>query len=241
MEAELFEQVEEIDDNALAQIPEDKRKPTIGDAEWTDYILSLLADKEYVTIKEKRIPKTEGLRRVSEKYFGKRIVSESNPTHVLYTDNGLITVATHKLVIDRHDGEGLVEVTGMGDAREEFLSKPFDQYVSANASTKAMGRAYRDALQLQVLVAEELNSISDLQTPEDPEDAQPADSNQKKAIISTCKRLGIDVNKFISYGIFKHSHIDKVLRGTARKMMAILNGYQSGEKIPTEILIQKEG
>jgi hypothetical protein len=235
-EAELFEEVQEVNDNVLAPISDENKKPMLGDIGWTDYVLSLLEKNEFVLVKEKRIPKTEGLRRISTKIFGKVVRSNSNPVQVLYTENGLITVATHELGIERYGNEGLVEVTGMGDAREEFLSTPFNQYVSANASTKAMGRAYRDLLQLQVLVAEELNSVNDIiTTSDDPDDIKPADSAQQKAIVSTCKRLGVDVDKFISFGSFKHSSIDKVLKGTARKMMAVLNGYQSGTEIPKEI------
>lgn len=234
-EKQLFEQVESIDDNILQDIPEEQRKPVIGDVNWTDYVLSLLEDKEFVLVGNKRIPKTDGLRRISAKYFGKVIESSSSLANAIYTDNGLISIVIHKLVIEKYGDEGYVTVVGLGDAREQFLSSPFNQYVSANASTKAMGRAYRDLLQLQVLVAEELNSINDLKISDDPEDLLPINDTQKAGIRSTCKRLGIDLNKFINYGPFKFNSLDKVLTGTGVQMMATLNGYQNGKEIPEDI------
>lgn len=235
---QMFEEVVSVDDNALLQVDESKRKPRITDPGWTDYILSLLSDDEKVVNKKnsKSFPKTEGLRRVSNTVLGKVLVTKPHVGNVIYTDKGLIVIALHELVIERSGGEGQLEAWGMSDAREEFLNHPFNKYVSANASTKAMGRAYRDALQLKVCVAEEVNDVQDLTGPEDPEDAQPITDAQKAGIATVCKKLGIDCRKFVSRGPFPSRSIDEVYVGTARKMMAALNGYQTGTPIPENIL-----
>lgn len=234
-ETALFEQIDEVDEGALREIPEGKQKPRLGDPQWTEYVLSLLSDNEAVTIKDKKLPKTEGLRRLSTKIFGKVLKSKAHPPQLVLTEKGLVSAVNHELIVERYGDEGIVEVWGVADVREECLTFPFNQHVTSNCSTKAMGRAYRDLLQLQVCVAEELNNVGELVVVEDPEDACPIDSNHKKAILSTCKRLGIDVDKFINFGPFKHSSLDKVLKGTGRRMMAVLNGYQSGEEPPSEI------
>lgn len=236
-ESILFEQVDEVNDGILQEVPEDKQKPRIGDPEWTDYVLSLLEDGEAITIKDKKLPKTDALRRISSKILGKLVKSKAHSLQLIPTDKGLIAVVSHELIIDRYGEEGLLEVWGVADVREDCLTFPFNQHVTANASTKAMGRAYRDALQLQVCVAEELNNVGELVVVEDPEDAGPASSEQKSGIKGICRRLNIDVDKFINMGSTKHKNIDKVLKGTARQMMSVLNGYQSGKEIPEDIKI----
>lgn len=233
-ESELFEQIESVDDNALKDIPDSKMKPKLGDENWTEYVLSLLTDKEVVSNKNQRLPKTDGLRRIVNKVLGRIIISEAHVLDSVSEANHFTATVGHRLVIDCGD-DNHITVSGVADASEGNLSPPFNMYVTANASTKALGRALRDALQLQVCVAEELNNIGDLVVVEDPEDAQSADSAQKKAIISTCKRLGIDVDRLLNMGSFRHKNLDSVLKGTARRVMSVLNGYQSGNTIPDEI------
>lgn len=238
IESALFEQVE-VNDTTLLDIPHDKTHPRIGDVGWTEYILSLLEDGEAVIIKDKKLPKAEALRRITTKVFGKIVKSKAHPPQIYFNEKGMISVVNHELIVDRYGDEGLKEVWGVADVREECLVFPFSQHVSSNASTKALGRAFRDMLELQVCVAEELNNIGELIVVNDPEDAGPAESSQKKAIQSLCRRMNIDVNKFINSGSNKHKNIDEVLKGTAKKLISILNGYQSGDNnsIPEEILL----
>lgn len=233
-EAELFEEVE-VDDSTLKEIPEDKRKPTIGDPKWTDYILSLLTEKEYVTIKDKKIPRMDGLRRVCNLVLGRVYSSESYVVGSPDQNNNFTATVQHTIKIKQSDGYDDLVITGVADASREYLQHPFNQYVVANASTKAMARAYRSALELQVLVADELNSVNDLNS--DDEDGQPIESAQKAAIRSLCKRLSIDVDLFINSGAFSYKSLDQIPRGTARQMVGILNGYQSNpdKKIPEDI------
>lgn len=236
-ESELFEQVQSIEDNTLLPIPDDKKKPIWGDESWSDYVVSLLTDKEVVNVKGKKVPKTDGLRRIANKLLGRVRLSKSCVKECPSESNHFTAVVEHTLSFESYEGTYL-EVTGAADASAEHLDDPFNKYVTANASTKALGRAYRDALQLQVFVAEELNDINDMVisgSEEDLEDAGPAESAQKRAIQLVCNRLEIDIIKFINLGAFKHKDIDQVRKGTAKKMMSILNGYQSGTEIPIEI------
>lgn len=237
-EATLLDEVEEVDDSILQTVEDGLKKPTMGSPEWTQYILDQLTDKEVVNIKDKKFPRMDGLRRICTDKYGRIAASNSSITNAIYTERGLICVAEHTLTVERYGDGEIKTVTGVSDAREEFLQPPFSQYVSANSSTKAMSRAFRDMLELQVLVAEELNSVSDIITQEEPEDAQPADDAQKSAIKTVSRKLGIDVSKLINMGPIKHTSLDKVLKGTARKIMSILNGYQDGtNNIPDEIKI----
>lgn len=235
-ESKLFEEVQSVDNNALLPIPDDKQKPTWGSEDWSEYVVSLLTDKEVVDNKGQKLPKTDGLRRIANKILGRVRLSKSYVRECPNEANHFTAVVEHTLSFEDPDGNYL-EVTGVADASSEHLQPPFNKYVTANASTKAMGRAYRDILQLQVCVAEELNQISDMVVVTDHEDAGLADDAQKTAIQSLCRRLKIDVNKFINYGVNKHKNINEVLKGTAKRMISVLNGYQSGEvqQIPDEI------
>lgn len=238
IEEQMFDQVESVDDSTLAPIPVEKQKPRMGDPEWNEYVLNQLTEKELVVDKknpERRFPKVDGLRRISNKILGRVVRSESNVLMPATENNNMTVTVAHTLQIaSSNDCEEDIVVTAVADASFHTLDEPFNKYLASNASTKAMGRAYRDALQLQVCVAEEVNSIKDL-IREDPEDAQPITGVQKKGIESTCKKLGIDCKKFLKLGPFPFRDIDDVPVGTAKKMMSVLNSYQSGTEIPEEI------
>lgn len=236
---QMFEQVEPVEGSVLDPKMETNKKPKLGDVEWTDYVLSFLQPNEVVDNKGQKLPKTDGLRRICNQIMGEIIYSKSLPPNVFMTDRGLVSVVTHELKILRGDGQ-LIEIGGVADCREDCLTAPFNQYVTANASTKAMGRAFRDAMQLQVLVAEELNNRNDLIVvdSEESEDLQPITSAQIAGIKSLCKRLKIDLQAFINQGSFKYDKLEKVLIGTAKGMMALLNSYQNGKEVPEEIKLK---
>ena len=155
-----------------------------GDPERTDFILNQLTPKE----KKDGYPTAEGLRRVTSKILGDIVKSTSHVAVEPCFDNMLTTIVEHTVVIN--DGTQLKEFTAVGEASPNTLEPPYDKSPAACASTKALGRALRDALQLQTLVAEEKDSSS-------PNDM--INSSQIKAIASLCGKLNLDPVKTINY------------------------------------------
>lgn len=223
-EEELFEQVDSIDDAALARIPEEKSKPRMGDPDWSDWVLSQLAPDE--RDQKNNLPKTAGLNRLVYKILGRIIRSETHYVHVPEETNGFTSTVLHTLVIEPRDGGENQIFTGVGDANDRNCDAPFSRYLSPIASTRALGRACRDALMIKGATAEEISQVAN-----DGDDV-PASSAQKTGIQTLCKRLSIDVDKFINMGQFKFRSLDRVPTGVAESMMGLLNKYQQGTEIP---------
>lgn len=234
-EQALFDEVE-IDDSALADIPEDKRKPTMGDEKWTEHMLSFLTKKEFTKHNEKEYPTTAGLRRLCTSKFGKILRSVSSLVDAPSENNGYTATVEHELLIREYGTDDELVFTGVADANARNTDPPYNRFLSPNASTKALGRALRDAMQLQIAVAEELSKIAEKEAAEaDDEDFKPIESAQKKAIEAVSKKLGIDVDKLINLGKIKFGSIDELSKGKSRSVMSLLNRYQAGTDIPDNI------
>lgn len=233
-EAKLFEMIESVDDHTLKPIPIDKQKPRMGQAGWSDWVLGHLNEDE--RDRTNNLPKTDGLQRLIPLLLGYIIRSESEITHLVpVSEREYMAVAKHTLVIQWPDNTERTFV-GVGDASIYNADKPFCKYPGPIASSRARGRAYRDALMLKTCTAEEISNVANQSAREEPEDAIPASDAQRKAIETMCKKMKIDCQKFIKLGSFPHKSIDDVLAGTAKKMISVLNGFQNGTEIPPEIL-----
>lgn len=90
------------------------------------------------------------------------------------------------------------------------------------AETRARSRAYRNALGLNVVSADE--------TAKDPlpkdEELEPITENQIGLIERSCSKHDINVKKFINSGAHKYEVINVVSRDTGARMLQELNKYQ---------------
>lgn len=217
IEANIFGSAEENNDMGLNVDAGENVKvpPRMCDPGWTDYVLSQLTDDEM----SDKFPKTEGLRRLVTKLLGDIIESKSELVCSPNYDNVLSTVVSHKLTILTDEGSTKT-FTGLADASPRNLDGDYDKYPSAVASTRALGRAVRDALQLKnIVVAEEISKAS-------PDDKVL--SVQVVAIKNLSDKLGLNVMKVINFSnkIEMFKRVEDLDRQTAQEVMRKLNELQ---------------
>src|SRR6185437_14868556 len=108
-EAELFDEVV-VDDSALIEVPEDKKKPTIGDSNWTEHMLSFLTEKEFRKHNDKQYPSTDGLRRLCSAKFGKVLRSVSTVVDPASASNNYTTTVAHELQVLQYGTDDVLYV-----------------------------------------------------------------------------------------------------------------------------------
>lgn len=206
-----------------------KRSPLYGDEDWSDYVMTLFLESEL----EDGKPKCDGLRRVMHKLFD---VVYAKP--VKYED----TVVQYEvcflprkvMTIDMGGSYPTITIGAIASASKENTKHPYSKYLHALAETRAEARAYRKALLLKCVAAEETDEA------EMPE-AGEAKSSQLTAINVMCKKNKISLDKLIT---FHKKTLGKLTTGSmtneqASKILTLLNNYQSTAQgtnsIPEEI------
>lgn len=246
------------------------KTPKPGDVEWEDYVLSHFTPDEFDTIQTKfgnsTFPRTSALRRVCEKLLGP--IVESGPTYISpATDSdgpGRVTVFYTVKIRYKHDYPDYITVdenfqepirtyTDGACAWAGNMSDVYTLFPTSVAITRAEGRCLRKALMLSVVSSEELlpegearDKLKNIKknVDLDTEDTgyYPIMDGQAAAIASLCKRLNIDITKFIQMHCGK-TNVESLLKSEARTALALLNKYQStgseSEKIPVNILCEE--
>ena len=180
--------------------------PNKSSPKWTEYVLSLLTDKEKI---EDRFPTCDGLRRVFD-IVGGRV--KSSVTRIVETadtsQNGNFGRATveHTLIFYPHDTKEETIITEVADCYPGNTQEPYASYPSATASTVAEGRALRKALRLvRVLTADEVaNASQEVKNAcKEVESSVSYDDSitilQEKIIINKSAKIGSTAEKVISY------------------------------------------
>jgi hypothetical protein len=226
--------VESIDDSILVPAdPNAEPIPERSDPKWESFLLNQLTENEKDS--KNGYPKAVGLRRLINKYIG--LIGVSKPSQVFppNRDNNLTAVVVHSLVIRDYDGNDL-EFGGTGEANVSNADHPYSNYLMAVASTRAKTRAYKDALGIETVAAEEVSEIVDILD----NDEEQVSQGQEAGIKSLCKKLKINLTKFVNMGELKYTGFDdpKFTRARAKGMMVLLNKFQTNEReIPEEILL----
>jgi hypothetical protein len=234
-EAALMDSVEEIDDTALQVIPAEKRKPLIHEYGWTDHVLAQLDDKDFIEHKGKKFPKTDALYRILPVVLGVEVI-ESSSHFIHRSDDGTVTVE-HTLVLENESYQK--KYVGLCDVSAGNMDPPFNKYLAANGSTRAKGRAIRDALVLRVCVAEELSNVAEEEYEKEKEGGL-ASTVQKAGIKSLCKRVGVDPELLLKRSRDKPKSWQELKYTTAQNMMDYLNLWQQNkEDIPPALLIER--
>jgi hypothetical protein len=198
---------------------------------WTqESMMALLKPEEMFNGK----PRAVGLRRISQIILGPIVKTdvqipkcELNHAVVIYT----VTYATPN---------GLLTATDAAESSDYNTSEYFMAFPVASTTTKASGRAFKSAIGLDVLTAEEMapedkNPAQKVQesrrtekvVAEDIVDMGPISEQQKKAISKLCKMQGIDLSKFMNLGKGKYTSLDQVPKKAAVGMMELLNRYNN--------------
>tara|TARA_R110002020_G_scaffold46539_7_gene132345 strand:- start:260 stop:964 length:705 start_codon:yes stop_codon:yes gene_type:complete len=212
---------EVVQDNITVESGDKIPNPT--DPEWVDYVLDQLSDHEL----SQGNPTTDGLRRVTEKIFGEILVSDTEILESPKGANGRAS-AKHTLTIAKYNGN-TVQVSACIDVLGEKLPYPFKDHLVSTACTRAEGKALRRALKIRVQTAEELSNSEDdtIDTNDDINDQQIA------AIKTLCKRLDVNVKKFVKSNCKKSKTIKDVKNIQGRLMINALSSYQR-EGVPEE-------
>lgn len=214
--------------------------PERTSVEWNDYVMGFFTDQELIDGN----PLVAGLRRVAELLIGE-IVS-SKPTQIHFQEDpmspiGRVTVM-YEVIFKNGDKEKVY--ADVADVWKGNTDDMFAVHAPATASTKAEARALRKALQIRAVAAEELTSKDVHKYLSDTEPTQHStriDKNQVTLIDTQCKKMDIDVIKFINSGEDEYDSIYSVPKDKAVKMIKSLNNKKNSGKIEPEIKGYQQG
>ncbi len=205
-----------------------EKQPSLHDPEWSDWVLGQLAEDELIN----GSPKTDGLRRLLEKYVGEIVDVTTHVMQCPNVENLGRAVVVAKITIDKKDETGLirsVRFSGSADVCARNCDAPYNQYPVATAETRALGRAYRQALRVRKAAAEELSENAEYAA-ESPEDNMKITDAQINGIESLCKRLNINLQALVNAGTTEYPKITEVSLSKATNMIKLLGDYQRNNK-----------
>lgn len=222
----LLDNAEEVDVNVEGKFEANVKPshPDMGDPEWTDYVLSLFADKEL----DNGNPKVDALRRVAYKLLG----PFSSRTSVVQPPD-LDGRATVVVTLEFGSGYSPIVVDGAADVSSVNTAREYAVHAVATAETRAEGRALRKALKLtKVLAAEELHNA-------DSDEANGADGRIPTSMVSSLKMMcaiqNIDLER-LAETKFSVSSPEDLTLAQGRQLSTTLYKYKKlEEEIPDEI------
>lgn len=214
--------------------------PAKTSPEWNEYVMGFFTEEELIDGK----PLVAGLRRIAELLIGE-IVS-SRPINIYFQDDprspiGKVTVMYEVQFQTKDKVKIYADVADVWAGNTDDM---FAVHAPATASTKAEARALRKALQIRTVAAEELTTKDVhkyLSETEPTQDSTRIDKNQITLIDTQCKKMDIDVIKFINSGEDVYESIYSVPKDKAVKMIKALTAKKNSNKIEPEIKGYKEG
>lgn len=210
---------------------EESKVPSILSPEWSDYAMSFFVDKELID----GHPLTAGLRRVAELLIGE--VISSKPISVIVTETkspiGRTTVIYEVQFLIKKD-KGLEYIKTYADVAEVWEGNTDDLFAvhaAATASTRAEGRALRKALKLRVVAAEELckKDVSKFLGEQSEQSEDRITKDQINFIDMKCRKLNIDVEKFVNSGEKEYRSIYEITKETAAKIIKMVTKLSTSE------------
>ena len=242
-EEDLFKNVElQTPSNTNVRVRDvivDEAAPSMTSPEWTNYVLSLFDESEFLD----GYPLVHGLRRVAEIVLG--AIVRSGPTHVFppKDDNGAGR-ATVVWAVEFANGMTFSDVADCWDANTDDTFLAFNM---ATAATRAEGRALRKALRIRVVAAEEMtkkNTAAAVKAVTKPaqsthgeyEDASGMTDAQANFIDIKSKQLNINT-ALLFKEVFNVALNRKVSKQVASNSIDKLNEYQKNiSSVPQSIV-----
>lgn len=220
-------------------VPSESPKRT--DPNWTEYVLSLMSEKE----KFNGNPRVDAMRRVVPLVLGPYIECYSKVVMPPEPGNERRAVVEYHVIVDVNGRNE--HYAASADAYKGNVSSPpnkkvgFHEYPVAMAETRAAGRALRHCLGLVgVVAAEEVAELGELSGDLRAFTAEKKEitSGQVNSIQNLCKMNGININKFMNMGDGEYLSLRDVPYDVAVSMTKLLNEYRNGDKpIPEEIKV----
>lgn len=205
--------------------------PDMLSPEWNDYVMTFFTERELIDGN----PLTAGLRRVAEMLVGEII--SSKPVDVQRTETndpiGKTTVVYEvQFLVRNGDKEYVKTYADVADVWAGNTDDLFAVHAPATAATKAEGRALRKALKIRAVAAEELckKDVSAYLSQQSGQMDERIKPEQIKYLDMNCKKLDIDIIKFINSGEKEYNSVYEVKRDTAAKMIDIINKIKRGDQ-----------
>lgn len=210
---------------------EESNVPDMLSPEWNDYVLQFFTEKELIDGN----PLTAGLRRVAEMLIGEIISSKPIDVQRIETGDPIgKTTVTYEVqfLVNNGDKEYVKTYADVSDVWAGNTDDLFAVHAPATASTKAEGRALRKALKLRVVAAEELckKDVSQYLSQQSSQHEERIKPEQIKYLDVNCKKMDIDVIKFINSGEKVYNSVYEVKRDTAAKMIEMINKIKRGDQ-----------
>lgn len=170
---------------------------TPGDPGWSDYVMGLFVDDEIMEKDNNRYPTLKGLRRVFLSIYGpptfSGIVDFKAPTD---ENSPGRAYANYEIVA------GGSTYRGAAEAYPGNINGGYHVYPLAIAENRAEARAYRKALMLNVVTAEEIGNESShftsvLSSSGEFNEGESISDSQMTVIKNKCKELNIDLDRFL--------------------------------------------
>lgn len=193
--------------------------PQYGKEGWEEYVMSRFKEDELF---EGKHPTLNGLRRVANELFGGLTRSAVVKLERNWEGRGS-AYCVYEIIL--HPG---VTFHGCGDSTEHNTHEAYSIYPVALAENRAEARAYRKALMLKTVAAEEMKETKNEFTSVLSSTSEYSDndlmSSQQEIIIKTkCKQQSIDYDLFI-----KENSSGKPTRKEAIDLISKLNDLQQG-------------
>lgn len=203
--------------------------PKETDENWYDFLIDNLYENELVDGN----PTVDGLRRLTEKFFGEIIESKSNVVDTDHDGSGLRCTIKHTLCIKKYRTNSLITVEACIDVDYRSLPHPFNKHVVATADTRAEGKALRRALKLRVVTAEE---VQIQKTEDEVFSSESINDQQIVAIGAICRKYNINVEKAVKSVYNNVTSIKQLSNLEAASLMDKITSYQRDKSVPEEIL-----
>lgn len=212
--------------------------PDRTSTEWNDYVMSLFDEAEMID----EAPRVFGLRRVAEMLVGEIVESRTVNVQVLDFGGpiGKTANVTYRITFSTPNGEKKV-FADTADVWEGNTPDLFLVHPAATAATKAEARVLRKALGIYCLAAEELDNdrdASEYLSKQSGQKEERINQNQITFLNSRCKKLDIDVMKFVNnFDENEYLSINEVKKDVAVNMVQEITELLKGEKEVDEKLL----
>lgn len=224
---DMIDEVDALDTDG--QVVNVQEVPTETSEDWYDFLIDNLYDNELV----QGNPTVDGLRRLTEKFFGEIIKSKSEVIYNEHDGGGLRCVVKHTLAIRKYRTNTTIEVDACIDVDYRYVPHPFNKHIVATADTRAEGKALRRALKLRVVTAEEVQ----VQTMEDEVFNDGSINDQQiMAINAVCRKYNINVEKATKSVYNNVKTIKQLSNNEAANLLDQITAYQREKEIPEDLL-----